>query len=298
MDRLQFEFALVGIDRAGRGRELAGPLRAIAPGAKYTLVHVVDSATSGIARTSVLDNERLGRMLEDERVRAGLPDADIELVWDQPVAAALARAATAAQLLVVGSPGSSTAARDATGVATDLLHRAPCPVLFVPPGCRDLGDRPHVIGVAFDGSTEALRALDVGVGIARTTGAALQICRALDPAPDTAWMGDALDEYAEALVATEDARLAELAASCAVPCHTEVAEGPTREVLASMARRCDVLICGSHGWGPSAREAFGSTVDRLMDHLRTPLLVVPKSVPGKPSTAQARLGRHARAARR
>lgn len=281
---LKFENVVIGVDRAGRARELMGPLRAVAPGARCTFVHVASSRDATSEEGS--DTGRAARLLDHERIESGLLDARTEVRWDQSVAAALAQAAEAAELLVVGSPRRSTLRGAAPGVAADLLHRAPCPVLFVPPGCRDLGDRPHLIGVAFDGSTEAQRALDVGVAIARSTGGALQICRALDPSPDAAWMGDALDEYAEALVTAEVERLAELAASCAVPCHTEVIEGPAGDVLAAMARRCDILLCGSHGWGPSARAAFGSTVDELMGQLQTPLLVVPGAVPRQQSPAQ------------
>jgi nucleotide-binding universal stress UspA family protein len=102
-------------------------------GAAVQVVITVDPQGSSV--TTIADGERLARETEEA---ATLHDSDAEVsvgVHEGRPVDVLMSIAAGAQLLVVGSHGTSSIKHNALGSVSDVLARtAPCPVVILPMG--------------------------------------------------------------------------------------------------------------------------------------------------------------------
>jgi nucleotide-binding universal stress UspA family protein len=182
-----------------------------------------------------------------------------------------------AHLLVVGSSHhSGLGAVLAGSVGRALLQGAPCPVALAPRGyhTRDV-DRLRVLGVGFDGSAEAERALDGAIGLAQGAEATMRVIAALtsvEASHDDVFPHGTLREALSAAV---------------VRCPPELrADGRPRKGEAALVLRdeaamgIDVLVLGSRGYGPVLRTMLGSVAAELMRSAPCPLLVFPRGTGG------------------
>lgn len=279
-----FNHVIIGIDGFGRARDLASTVKALAPSAVVTLVTVYPQQDAA-GRSELYDYDELLqgdaiRMLEEERITANLPAAELLAVPDSSPARGLKRAAAGvhADLIVVGPSDRSQEGRIELGeVSRGVFHGAPCPVLAIPRG-GEPADGPCVVGSAFDGSTEATHALQLAAGIAAEHGARLEVVEAIDNRLSRVFEGPDLTTYVENITVREQERLEATVADLGVKCHAEAVPGDPHEVLRDLAQRVDLMVCGSRGWGPAARVAFGSAADELIHDARCPVLVVPRGV--------------------
>jgi nucleotide-binding universal stress UspA family protein len=233
--------------------------------------------------------------------RAGIP-AGVPVRLCSPVAPSAARGLTelaetdGADLVVVGSSRRGPAGDiSLERTAGRLLQGAPCAVAVAPADVR-ASEPFHHVGVAYDGSPEAERALAVGYAIAASTGAAVSLFYAL---PTTTVGGVPANPTAER--AGRQARLdaqmrldmAADAAPVGVNPRTLLLYGPPATVIAAACDGIvDLLVTGSRGYGPVKRALIGSVSELLIERAHHPVLVVPRhpvevDVPQTPASSAA-----------
>jgi nucleotide-binding universal stress UspA family protein len=210
--------------------------------------------------------------------RAKVP-AGIRVKLRVPAAGSPARALTElaehehAELLVVGSSRRSAAHQIwLERTAGRLLQGAPCAVAVAPPGLRESGSFRHV-GVAYDGSAEAAKALSIGFAIAQRDGSAVTLYTALDN------LLDRPEEATRKLRRELQERLDRAADSApdGVNPGTVLLHGATGEVIAEACDGVvDLLVVGSRGYGPIQRALLGSVSEELIARARHPVLVIPR----------------------
>jgi nucleotide-binding universal stress UspA family protein len=143
-------------------------------------------------------------------------------------------------------------------VARGVLHRAPCPILVTPrdaslPGEAGLRE----IGVAFDGSASARRAVTVAQHLALRARAHLTLVAVGPDAP-----GDELETIAAGLAQTVGVGI------------LRPLGRPERQLVGASSA-FDLLVCGSHGHDPPARRVLGPVAEHLMRAAHCPVLIVP-----------------------
>lgn len=192
-----------------------------------------------------------------------------------------------ADLLVVGSSHhSGLGAVLAGSVGRALLQGAPCPVALAPRGyhTQDV-DRLRVLGVGFDSSPEADRALDGAIELGQAAEATLRVIGALTPVEGPY---DDLSRHGT---------LQEAVGAAVERCPPELrADGRTRKGAAAAVLRdeadmgIDLLVLGSRGYGPVLRTWLGSVAAELMQVAPCPLIVYPRDVHGGESGRRSALG--------
>jgi nucleotide-binding universal stress UspA family protein len=186
-----------------------------------------------------------------------------------------------AELIVVGATHHGTALRLLAGSTPEhVLDHAPCPVAVAPEGyAHQHPGGPRQIGVAYDGSPESERALQLGAELARRGGARLRLVTVVGPGV-AAYPPLDPGAYAQlAQIAREEARErldAALAQLAGVRAEGVVREGEPVEELARDAAGDDLLIAGSRGRGPVRRVLLGSISSRLLRTAACPVVVVPR----------------------
>jgi nucleotide-binding universal stress UspA family protein len=196
-----------------------------------------------------------------------------------------------AETIVVGATHHGTALRLLAGSTPEhVLDGSPCPVAVAPEGfARQHPGVPRQIGVAYDGSPESERALEVAAELARRSGARLRLVTAVAPGaaaypPLDPGAYAQLGELAHQEARTDlDAVLARLGEG--VRAEGAVRDGEPVDVLADESSGDDLLICGSRGRGPVRRVLLGSVSTRLLRHAACPVVVVPRGSGQPPAGA-------------
>jgi nucleotide-binding universal stress UspA family protein len=280
-----FHKVIVGIDvsEVAAASDVITSTKAIARGAELILVSVFPLATAGegdelTERGMKLRTESL-RVLEVLRNGTGATGAELVAVGDLSPGRTLRLLADERQadLLVVGSARHTGIGRVFLGdESRAALRGAPCPALVLPLGHR-LHQTPATIGVAFDRSPGAFVALQEAVRYARAVRAKLTIVEAVETRAVPKVRGvPEVAVYEDTRRGVEQA-LRQLAANLNVPTEVEATVGARSEVLGELAERVDMMVCGSHGWGPAAKVSLGSTGDWLTHHVRCPVLIIPSA---------------------
>ena len=296
-----FKKVIVGDDGLDGGRDALALAQAIAPDAELIIASAypwdaTPSRFTQLGYANILRDDTT-KALRRRREEAGLSDARIVAIPDSSPARALHRLAEQEQadLLVVGSARHGAIGRMLLGdVSRDVLHGSPCPVAVAPLD----GDirRPARIGIAFDHSPEAERALAVGVGLAEALGAAVEVREvvAADLLPAIGGYPIArLDEIEQELVGDAQARLDAVVAGLgtSVALRARAVDGDLGARRAELTGEVDLLVCGSRAWGAVRRVVLGSTANRLIHHAACPVMVVPRSadveLPALPADAEA-----------
>jgi len=271
-----FENAVVGIgadDEAGDDA-IALAKQLVSPRAQLTLVHVLvvtdrPAPDSGAAQTAA-KYRRAVEELTDLARQAGVA-AEVSCVEAPSVRSGLHEFVSAhnADLLVISSSRSDEVVQLLLGDDTlEVLEDAPCPVAVAPAGYAARPSAMHRIGVAYDSSTESEQALAMARRIASDCGAELSAFEAV-PAP--LHPRDAWDVRGEMDHHVEEARQ-HLAALDGVAAEAEFGE-PGSE-LTRYAQSVDLLVIGSHRYGPLDRGSQQAMPQRLAGRTSSPLLVL------------------------
>jgi len=187
-----------------------------------------------------------------------------------------------ADLVVVGSGRRAAAGRLLpTRTARQLVEHAPCPVAIAPHGYQGSGAFLH-IGVAYDGTPEADRALELAYALAARDGAAVtlywtipdgRVAYAGMPAPEVdeeeqrtrMHAQDALDDAADR-------------APAGVNPETILLRGdPATDIGTAADGIVDLLVTGSRAPGPVRRMLGDSISEQLVICATQPVLIVPRA---------------------
>lgn len=153
-----------------------------------------------------------------------------------------------------------TVGRDADGhVARSLLSRAACPVAVAPLGMPVPRNELRRVGIAYDGSTSAQRALVAATELARAAHAILVVLSAAPSRERAAvWL-----------------QVAQLTLGNRVEHESRPLVGPPPQALAEASADLDLLVCGTRGRGRAVGAILGSVSAHLVAHAQCPMLVVP-----------------------
>ncbi|HEV7771768.1 MAG TPA: universal stress protein [Conexibacter sp.] len=193
--------------------------------------------------------------------------------------------ASGAAAIVVGATHHGKALRLLTGSTPDaVLNHAPCPVAVAPNGFRNARPgTPRQMAVAFDGSPEALHALDVAADFAQSAGARLRLVTAVNSAAVGIYPPPPLDVVAyEELgqIARDEARgrldEAIAALGAGVAAEGAVLDGDIVTALVEDAKTDDLLFTGSGAKGPFRRVLLGSVSTHLLRAAACPVVIVPR----------------------
>jgi nucleotide-binding universal stress UspA family protein len=283
-----FKRIVVGVDGREGGRDalaLAALLQR-AGGGNLIAVHVyaydrVVPLDKAGAVEAVLHEDLLTK-LEDELRAAGVQARPIVIADPAPARALQALAEREhADVVVIGSCHRAGADRVLAGdVALSTLHGSACAVAVAP---RDFAQEPHelrLIGVGYDHSAEAHRALRFASDLARHAGGYVRATTVVPP-PAPLWPAIAADpdllEYdASARRAGDEELLTRAVAEFGERVTGEIAVGKSWRVLASGSGDLDLLVVGSRAYGPLRRVLLGSTSTHLFRAARCPVLVLPR----------------------
>jgi nucleotide-binding universal stress UspA family protein len=267
--------------------------------AKLTLFHVYQVVPVGPVAPESIPGLALGpeyrqsllRELEGFAKPAGADTVLLEFALAEgPAGSEIVERAKAddSGLIVLGTHGRSGLERFMLGSVTErVLHRAPCPVLTVPPHGATAPPSPVFkrILCGLDFSACGSHALEYALSLAQEADACLTLAHVFEAdasMPDD-WRTSLKPEpVREALVALEAARRARLAA--AVPadlessCRVETVMGcgpAPRELLRlAEARAADLIVLGVRGRNAADLLLFGSTANKVVRQARCPVLVV------------------------
>ncbi len=267
-----FNNVLVGVDGHQGGRDAIALARQLAaPGARITLGHVDPVGTAKGADR----NGDSHKMLSDERAAAGI-DAKILVLHGSSVAHVLRRLSASRRydLLVLGACHRGPLGRLVAGDHTiQSLKDAQCAVAIAPHGHVPV-PRLSRVGVGWDGSPEAARALEAAQAIAASTGATIEPLLVLprQSLPYGEPIQHRWSDVAKQLTPEDLARLGGID-----DLDSRVSYGSPGEQLACFSEDVDLLIVGSRNSGTARRLFTGSTSNYLAGRARCPLLVYARS---------------------
>lgn len=207
--------------------------------------------------------------------------------------------ASGALAIVVGATHHGKALRLLAGSTPDaVLNHAPCPVAVAPEGYRTSdaaareGGGVRQVAVAFDGSPEALHALEAAARLTRGTGARLRVVMAVNTAAVGVYPPPPLDaaSYEELGRLARDeaqARVDEAIAALGPDVRAEgtVLDGDIVGALVKDAGADDLLFTGSGAKGPFRRVLLGSVSTHLLRDAPCPVVVVPRGSGEGPDAA-------------
>lgn len=240
-------FGTDGSDAAGRAGEVAATL------ARATSSRLVIMAAS---LTTEGVEERLTASA-DRAERAGVRRTRIDIVHG------VGRAGDA--MLAVAEEkdaGLVTVARGEGPVLSDLtrwlVHHAPCDLLMVAGGERDVHAPYERITVATDGSATADRAARKGFDLARELGASVTLLFVGHPATGDLVMQDTIQVYGQGVETTIDLRQGD----------------PTEQILAgAAAAEGDLLVVGNKGIAGAKGFILGSIPQKVIEGATSDVLM-------------------------
>lgn len=197
--------------------------------------------------------------------------------------------------LVAASDGSASALRRAvehegadllvlgpSRHGTRLLHRAPCAIALAPAGYAEReADRIRVVMVAFNGSPEALAAVDVAEDLALRSGATIRLV-GVSELGNAGWAAADIPsatngEYGHHLLRD---RLLEVREGLPAELRTDarmLTGEAARRILDEADLGVDVVVMGSRGFGAVMRALIGSVSGAVARRAPCPVIVVPWS---------------------
>ncbi len=184
-------------------------------------------------------------------------------------------------LVVIGSSNRGRVGRGFPGSTADrLLHSAPCPIAVAPAGYSDSVPKAFSrIGAAVCPDPEAIHALQIAATIAKTSGAKLDVVGAFPgPALERFEYGDL--GSGEVLVNVRESAQADLedvtrSLGDGLAATAQLFDGSPTRVLVEHGAELDLLVMGSHGYGPLGRVLLGSVSHDVIRYCPVPVLVVP-----------------------
>lgn len=160
------------------------------------------------------------------------------------------------------------------------------PVLKAP--LPSLPDLPKKILVAVDGSGPSLRATELAVSLARTSGGSVELLHAIDPAlarlvpverafaPAEAGSptGEAVQARLRKDAEAQVARCRRVCEEAGVPVGCRIEVGAPASAISEAASSFDLVVMGSRGLGAVSGAMLGSLSHRVLGLTRQPVLVV------------------------
>lgn len=238
-----------------------------------------------------LIRERLLRMARSASSDTALGEVPVEVTYGD-AAHEVGRIATDehASLIVMGlGPHSIGRRLLSTGTPWQTARHATCPVLAVSERARDL---PRQAVIATDFSAESIHAARHALTLL-ADGAVVHIVHAWSRF-ETVFPVSELTKLNEDYAASLPERFARFRAalghSGSFVFHTTAVEGKPADVVLSLAhaRRADLVVAGTHGYGMLERWVLGSTSTALLRGSECSVLLVPS--PG--ASERAHLTRH------
>jgi nucleotide-binding universal stress UspA family protein len=222
-------------------------------------------------------------LLEFARGIEGVTVADPLVVGAVSPARALQRLSEDEQVgvVVIGSTTRGPLRRTLPGsIADRLLSGAAASVAVAPHGFADAAPpKLSTLGVAFDGSSESVAALDAGRRLARKAGARVRVItvhqrHAFGGVSASAIPLETVNETLE----REQRRVLDEALADGDGSSIEgVFEiGRPVDVLVEQSRELDLLMAGSRGYGPLGAVLLGSTTHDLARLAHCPVLITPR----------------------
>lgn len=275
-----FTNLLVGVDGRQGGRDAIALARRLASnGASMTLANIYGSGwllPRGIEVVAELERGESQRMLEAQRQAFGI-DAQLSSRWHCSPGRGLHELAErhGSDLIVVGSSRRALLGRAMVGDDTRAaLNGAPCAIAIAPRGYVDTEHEFKIIGVGYDGSSEAKAALAAARELAHPNGAAIKalwVVSLQDVRDDSPLPAD-WPQAADDLVESCQQQLDKLAGV-----DGEATYGGPKEALSRLGDTVDLLIIGSRRYGPVHRLFHGTTSTYLTRHIGCPILQLPRA---------------------
>jgi nucleotide-binding universal stress UspA family protein len=164
-------------------------------------------------------------------------------------------------------------------VALSTLHGSSCAVAVARCGYARESHELRLIGVGYDSSPEAHRALRFASDLARHAEACVRATTVVSP-PAPLWPAVAGDadwpDYDAWARRDGEELLAQAVAEFGERITPEVAVGKSWRMLASSSGDLDLLVVGSRAYGPLRRVLLGSTSTHLFREAACPVLVLPR----------------------
>ena len=198
-----------------------------------------------------------------------------------------------ADLIVVGSCRHGKVGRVLTGsVGESLLRGAPCAVAVAPRGfARQEQHGFALIGVGYDGSSEADLALKEAERLSHTLNAQLHMITVVPTAHGV--VNAKLEELERTALRRQYRGILEWGASNVmegVPKETLLLEGDPATILADQGGDLDLLVLGSRGYGAIRSALLGAVSSEVIRNAPCPVVVTPRGLAGD-SRASAKLAR-------
>jgi nucleotide-binding universal stress UspA family protein len=272
-----FSEVLVGVDGAEGGRDAIALAKQLAhPDAKIALAHVYGAGLmpgAGAALLLAAELEESERLLERAR-RVAAPRAQVITSADHSIGRGLHLIAEEEgfDLIAIGASQHGFLGRVLIGNdAIATVNDAPCPVAIAPYGYARNPRPLSSLGVGFDGTPEAGRALAAARHLAARDGSSIQavVVLPLQSRPYGGPAGHRWADIAEQLPEEDRRRFYDL-----TDIDAEVRYGNPDEELERFSEAIDLLIVGSGKYGPVRRILHDSVSRNLVRHSACPLLVL------------------------
>jgi nucleotide-binding universal stress UspA family protein len=179
-------------------------------------------------------------------------------------------------LLILGSPHRGPVGRALIGsTANSLLAGSPCALVVAPRAYAAERHEPfELIGVAYDGTSEAKAALHRAERTAAAFGARLRLLTVVAPPIVVGVIGYVPPQPPDPEALVESARRS---IDPKLEAESEVLSGPPGKTLAeACGSEVDLIVAGSRGYGPLMRVLLGSVTRRLIQDAPYPVLIVPR----------------------
>lgn len=228
--------------------------------------------------------EELGRAVDASKVAAD--DTTLAAEAGEPVATIVGQALSLpADLLVMGTHGRSGFDRLLLGSVTEkVLHKAPCPILTVPPHAPQKTQTDGTFSrilCPVDFSPSALQAFGFAVDLARQSGGSVIALHAIEWLADDVRGHDQFNvqDFRQHLIDDAHTRLRALIADQP---HKKggiedvvVAGRAYRQVLETAdGQAADLIVMGAQGLGGMGLRIFGSTTQQVVRAATCPVLTV------------------------
>jgi nucleotide-binding universal stress UspA family protein len=204
----------------------------------------------------------------------------------EPVTTIVAQALSIpADLLVMGTHGRGGFDRMLLGSVTEkVLHKAPCPILTVPPHApanAETGGTFSRILCPVDFSPSALQAFGFAVDLARQSGGTVIALHAIE------WLAEDVSaharfnvqDYRQHLIDDAHSRLRALIAdqpsgTCSIEDVVETGRAHRQVLSIADTRAADLIVMGAQGRGGIGLTLFGSTTQQVVRGATCPVLTV------------------------
>lgn len=273
---------MVGLDGRQHDADALALVQTLREGAfagQVVLVHVMPDAPLlglGMAEFQMASRHAGEQLLAEAAAHVAEP-VETEVLNPWPAALALERFAFTryASLLVLGSSHRTTVGCIVPGsVALRLLKSAPCPVAVAPAGYAE-SPRDHIkgVGIAYDASSGADRALQAAASAAAALGAPLHVYHVVP--------SDELDELSRVQMISYGKVILDRAQEQLLPSVNprlrELSGDPAHSIVdAVRVDNVGLLFAGSRGHGALRQGLFGGVCRALLQTAPCPVVLLPR----------------------